>query len=235
MAVEILHEDAHLFGCVKPVGVISEDGGMPELILAQTGKKAYCVHRLDKETGGCMVYAKNGKAAALLTEIIAKHEAVKEYFCVIEGEMPEKNAELRDLLYHDKAKNKTYVVNRERKGVKEALLAYETIAVCEKDGKTLSLLKVRIFTGRSHQIRVQFASRKHPLIGDGKYGSSVKGVGMALWSFRYSFLHPVTKKNLTIQKVPPEDGAWAAFKSDIQSHMEICSGCGANACINENS
>jgi len=235
MPIEILYDDSALVGCVKPVGVISEDGGMPDLLFGQTGKRVFCVHRLDKETGGCMVYAKNGKAAALLTEIIAKHEAVKEYFCVIEGEIPEKQGVLRDLLYHDKAKNKTYVVARERKGVKEAVLNYETMGVCEKDGKKLSLLKVRIFTGRSHQIRVQFASRKHPLAGDGKYGSSVKGIHTALWSFRYSFAHPITKKDVCISKMPPADGVWAAFEKELHSHMEICSPGDGNSCMNENS
>lgn len=220
MDIEILFENKNLIGCVKPAGVISEDGGMPDLLSEKTGGRVFCVHRLDRETGGCMVYAKNGKAAALLTELIAGHRAEKEYLCVVEGAPDEKTGTYRDLLFHDKIKNKTYVVNRMRKGVKEAELDYEVLKEKELRGKKLSLVHVTIKTGRSHQIRVQFASRKMPVYGDTRYASTVKGEGLHLWSARYSFTDPFTEERIVLQKRPPREGAWAAFEEEIYSHME---------------
>lgn len=219
--VEILYEDKNLIGCVKPAGVISEEGGMPELLAEKTGARVFCVHRLDKETGGCMVYAKNGKAAALLSMLISGHEAQKEYLLVAEGSPEEKTATLRDLLFHDKGKNKTYVVKRERKGVKEAEMDYRVLGEKEIDGRKLSLVSAKIKTGRSHQIRVQFASRKMPLYGDARYGSSVKNAPLALWSAKYTFQNPFTDARVEIKKRPPGEGIWAAFEEEIQSHMEI--------------
>ncbi|MBR3927852.1 MAG: RluA family pseudouridine synthase [Clostridia bacterium] len=216
MDIEILYEDKFLLACVKPVGVLSEDGGMPDLLSNQlNAKRIYCVHRLDRDVGGVMIFAKDGKTAALLSEAISAHKAKKEYLLICENAPAENAGTMKDLLYHDKQKNKTYVVKKARKGVKDALLDYETLASDAESG--MSLVKATLKTGRSHQIRVQFASRKMPLIGDGKYGSGIKTPKIALWSFRYAFLHPVTGETIVAQKTPPIENQWTAFDKTIQT------------------
>ena len=214
MDIEILYEDKYLVACIKPVGIVSEDGGLPDkLALQMNAKRIYCVHRLDKDVGGVMIYAKDGKTAALLSEAISAHKAKKEYLLLCQG-APEENAgTLFDLLFHDKQKNKTYVVKKERKGVKDAQLDYEVI---DKSAElSVSLVKATLKTGRSHQIRVQFASRKMPLVGDAKYGSSIKSPRIALWSFRYTFIHPVTGETITAEKKPPMENTWIAFENAL--------------------
>ncbi|MBQ9854728.1 MAG: RluA family pseudouridine synthase [Clostridia bacterium] len=216
MDIEILYEDAYLVACVKPAGMLSEDGGMPDALSGQlNAKRIFCVHRLDKDVGGVMIYAKDGKTAALLSEAIAAHRAKKEYLLICQGVPQAKEGTLTDLLYHDKQKNKTYVVSRERKGVKDAALDYEVVRY--DDESDLSLVKALLKTGRSHQIRVQFASRKMPLAGDMKYGSKIKKSRIALWSYRYSFRHPITGEDMTFAKTPPMEDPWTAFEKDILS------------------
>ena len=205
--MHILFEDPSLLVCEKPAGVLSEEGGMPELLREATGaKEICCVHRLDRETGGLMVYAKTKQAAAELSAAIAAGKLEKEYLAVVQGR-PEPAGTLRDLLYRDQAKNKSYVVQRMRRGVREAELSYRLLA--EREG--LSLLRVRLVTGRSHQIRVQFASRGMPLVGDGKYGSAWRDRGLALWSTALSFPHPVTGEALRRELPPPADWPWSLF------------------------
>lgn len=210
--MEILYEDKFIIVCVKDAGVLSESGGMPELLKESTGAKdIFCVHRLDKDVGGVMVYAKTSRAAGKLSAAIARKDLRKEYLAVVEGQVPEWGT-MRDLLFHDVRRNKTYVVNRERKGVKEALLDYRTLS--SADG--LSLVYITLFTGRSHQIRVQFASRKMPLAGDGKYGSSHRSLPLGLWSYSLTFPHPVTGKTMFFKKSPPCLSPWDKFDiSDI--------------------
>ena len=205
--MEILYEDKFIIVCVKAPGILSESGGMPELLKESTGAKdIFCVHRLDKDVGGVMVYAKTQKAAAKLSASVAGKELRKEYLAVVEGPVPESGT-MRDLLFHDVRKNKTYVVDRERKGVKEALLDYRNAGFA--DG--LSLVYITLFTGRSHQIRVQFASRKMPLAGDGKYGSRYRELPLGLWAYSLSFPHPVTGKIMRFQKSPPKLPPWDRF------------------------
>ena len=208
--MNILYEDRSLILCEKPAGVLSEEGGMPELLRDALGtQEIYCVHRLDRETGGLMVYAKTKQAAAALSRTIADGGLQKEYLAVAEGETPV-NGTLRDLLYRDAAKNKSYVVKRMRRGVREAELSYERLAFREG----LSLLRVRLKTGRSHQIRVQFASRGFPLVGDIKYGSKVRDADLALWSTRLSLPHPGSGETLCRELPPPESWPWTLF-SDL--------------------
>ena len=208
--MKILYQDRALVLCEKPAGVLSEEGGMPELLRDALGtQEIYCVHRLDRETGGLMVYAKTKQAAAALSRTIADGGLQKEYLAVAEGETPV-NGTLRDLLYRDAAKNKAYVVTRTRRGVREAELSYERLAF--RDG--LSLLRVRLKTGRSHQIRVQFASRGFPLVGDKKYGSKVRDADLALWSTRLSLPHPGSGEILSSELPPPESWPWTLF-SDL--------------------
>ena len=182
---------------------------MPELLRAATGsEEIYCVHRLDRETAGLMVYAKTKRAAAALSAAISARELKKEYRAVVQGEPPE-NGELCDLLYRDAGKNKSYVVKRLRRGVREARLRYETLGRCEG----LSLLLVRLDTGRSHQIRVQFASRGFPLVGDTKYGSAHREAKLALFASALAFPHPITGEAMRFEAEPPESWPWTLFKT----------------------
>ena len=189
----IVFEDSQILVCRKPAGVVSEDGGLPALLKEQRGlPELYCVHRLDRETSGLMVYAKTGRAAAALSAAIAAREMRKEYLAVVPGEAPAAG-EWRDLLYRDRQKNKSYVVKRTRRGVREAVLRFETLA---RQGG-FCLVRIELETGRSHQIRVQFASRGFPLVGDGKYGSErenrvygEKGQALCSWKLKFAFTTP---------------------------------------------
>ena len=203
----IVFEDSQILVCRKPVGVSSEDGGLPELLKEQRGlRELYCVHRLDRETSGLMVYAKTGRAAAALSEAIAARAMHKEYLAVVSGETPAAG-EWRDLLYRDRQKNKSYVVKRMRRGVREAVLRFETL---ERRGG-FSLVRIALETGRSHQIRVQFASRGFPLVGDGRYGSAERSCPPALFAAALSFPHPVTGESLHFTAEPPSDYPWTLF------------------------
>ena len=209
----IVFEDRHLIVCRKPAGVLSEEGGMPELLKATTGaKEIFCVHRLDRETAGLMVYARTKRAAAALSAAIGAGALGKEYLAVVPGDTPD-GGELRDLLYRDAQKNKSYVVRRMRRGVREAVLRYETVA--RREG--LSLLRIRLETGRSHQIRVQFSSRGFPLVGDIRYGSAYRDAPLALYAAALSFPHPATGETLAFESVPPAVWPWTVFQNDIKT------------------
>ncbi len=184
--IEILFENSSFLVCIKPVGVPSQCDGAEDavkLLREQTGGEIYPVHRLDTAVGGTMIFAKSKKSAAFLSKEIAEKRFEKIYLAVAEGIPEEKEGCFEDLLFRDKRKNKSFVVKRERKGVRQASLDYRVLG--EADGK--SLVSIRLNTGRSHQIRVQFASRKMPLVGDGKYGSRDNGCNIALWSNKVGF------------------------------------------------
>ena len=201
----ILYRDASVAVCVKPAGVDSQNG-MRALLEAQTGKPVFCVHRLDREVGGVMVYALSPASAAALSRAITAGTLEKEYFAVCEGVPSPEEGTMRDLLYHDAAKNKSYVVKRPRRGVREALLSY---TVAETAG-SLSLVRIRLHTGRTHQIRVQFASRGVPLAGDARYGAKTRG-GIALWSHSLAFPHPESGETLRFTAPPPDAPPWTLF------------------------
>ena len=209
--LEILFADAHIVVCLKPSGVLSQDAGersMPDLLRKQLSvADVYTIHRLDREVGGVMVYALNQKSAAFLSRAVQERKLEKQYLAVLRG-VPEKQADiLEDFVYHDKMKNKTYVVKRARKGVKDAKLDYE---VCGVEGER-AMVRVNLHTGRTHQIRVQFASRGLPLVGDGKYGGKEAGVSLGLWSCRIAFPHPTTGKMMVFEHQPPEAEPWIKF------------------------
>mgnify|MGYP000089073099 CR=1 FL=1 len=169
--IEILKETARYLVCVKPIGIAAQGTqaeAMPQLLSEQLGCDIFPVHRLDQTVGGIMVYAKTVQEAARLTQAMGQGQMQKTYLAVLTGCPAEKAGTLEDLLFHDRVKNKTYVVKRMRGGVKQAKLHYEILA--RQDG--LSLVRIRLETGRTHQIRVQFASRGLPLLGDGKYGTN---------------------------------------------------------------
>lgn len=207
--IKILYEDKHLLLCVKPAGMPSQ----PDLastedclsILAEKYPNVRLVHRLDVPTGGVMVYAKNAKAAGKLSQLFQMHDVngekgmAKTYLAVLPSPPDFEEGELCDFLFHDKQKNKSFVADSARKGVKEARLIWKKLAV-DDEGKTL--ISVTLLTGRTHQIRVQFASRGYPLCGDGRYGSRYKCPNIALWSYRISFVHPINGKQITAQSAP---------------------------------
>lgn len=204
--MKILYEDKDIVVCIKERGILSQAGKQGErtmliLLEEETGGEVYPVHRLDREVGGVMVYARNKKSAAHLSQQVSDRTMEKEYLAVVGGVPEEKTGILEDLLYFDKSKNKSFTVKKERRGVKKASLGYTVLG--EKDG--LSLVHVLLHTGRTHQIRVQFASRKMPLVGDRRYGSKRESRNIALWSYRISFVHPVTKERMTFEEMPTEE------------------------------
>ena len=160
----ILFSDRDLAVCIKPVGLDSE-AEVPMALKEQLGGEIYTIHRLDKNVGGVMVYARNKKAAATLSKCIQEGTMVKEYLAMVHGTPPE-SGDWEDLLWKDSRQNKVFVVKRQRAGVKKARLEYHLLSADSK-----SLVRIRLHTGRSHQIRVQFSSRGFPLVGDHKYGS----------------------------------------------------------------
>lgn len=207
MKKDVLYEDESLLVCIKPVGVDSQEG-MRELLKERLGVESFCVHRLDREVGGLMVFAKTPAAAAGLSAAIARRDVQKEYLAVFSGSIQPQEGVLRDLLFRDTAKNKSYVVKRRRKGVREAELEYRLLDQAEG----LCLVRVKLHTGRSHQIRVQFASRGLPLLGDRKYGSREQGCTIALWSCRLSFPHPGSGEALDFIALPEAAYPWTAFE-----------------------
>ena len=217
--MKILYSDEHLIAAVKPYGVLSEfdekKQNMPALLRDMTGDTVYPVHRLDRTTQGVMVFAKTKEAAKRLSALIAQGKLVKTYLAVVQGVPEHPFAELRDLLFFDRRKNKSYVVKRERKGVKEARLRYETLDKADYEGISVSLLRIRLLTGRTHQIRVQFASRRLPLAGDRRYGSTLALDNIALCSAELSFRHPFTgeKMSFTYQ---PHDSIFERFNTTRQ-------------------
>ena len=212
MEAEILYRDSALAVCLKRPGLLSEEGGMPALLREALGGEIYCVHRLDKAVGGVMVYARTKEASAALSAAAARGALEKEYLAVVQGVPTEERGTLRDLLYHDAARNKSYVVTRARRGVREAVLDYRLLGSAAYEGAALSALRIVLHTGRSHQIRVQFASRGLPLVGDGKYGASLRGGALALWSASLGFPHPLTGEKLRFSAPPPEAFPWDLFK-----------------------
>ena len=205
--LKILYEDAHLVICCKPVGVLSEDSEsgrcMPQLLrehyLAQGQKTPYIatVHRLDKITGGVMVFSRRREVTGKLTAAVQAHELVKEYLAVLRGHPQEPAATLTDLLFRDAGHNKSYVVRRPRKGVREASLEYRELSRTEE----LSLVRVRLHTGRTHQLRVHCAHRLGlgtPIVGDSLYGHPADR--LYLHAEAITFRHPATGKEMTFER-----------------------------------
>ena len=178
--MEILYSDKQIVACIKPVGQDSEHD-MPQMLKEALGGDVFPIHRLDKNVGGVMVYARTKKAAAQLSQLIQEGLFVKEYVAQVHGTVPE-SGDWQDLLFKDSRKNKVFVVKRQRAGVKDARLEFTRL-----QGGETSVVRIRLHTGRSHQIRVQFASRGFPLVGDHKYGSRDETTAPMLYSCRITF------------------------------------------------
>ncbi len=179
-SVSLLHLDSQFLVCLKPVGLDSEHR-LPDELKQAVGGDIYPLHRLDTNVGGVMVFARTQRAAAELSAAIARGDMVKEYRAMVHGTPPESGV-WEDLLWKDSRQNKVFVVRRMRKGVRQAKLSFTRLS----SGPT-SAVHIRLYTGRSHQIRVQFASRGFPLVGDHKYGARDRTDLPMLWCCRIRF------------------------------------------------
>ena len=221
--IRILYRDDQLLVCEKPVGISSESPGLPDLVNDQTGLKTYPAHRLDRGTGGVCILALSSRICGLLQTLFRDGKVDKDYFAVVCGRPETDRGCYTDLLFHDRRQNKTFIARQMRKGVKEASCEWTVIHSVTREDQVLSLIHVRIHTGRTHQIRIQFASRGLPLAGDRKYGSPVKGKNPALWAGCISFPHPVqSSMSVRASSVPPSEFPWNCFPEEAYDCV-ICS------------
>ena len=207
--MKIIHQTAEYVVVCKAAGEDSEHD-LPGLLAEQNGDQAadyYVVHRLDKAAAGLLVLARDRQTAGELSRQLTENRLRKSYLCVVPGVPEPASGEMQDLLYKDKMKQKMFPVKRKRAGVKEALLTYRVL----ETQAPLALVEVELKTGRFHQIRCQFAARKLPLVGDGKYGSRVRSPHLALFCRTLSFYDPKEKKELCFTAAPPAESPWMAF------------------------
>lgn len=225
MKIKILYEDNHLLVVEKPVNMLVQaDKTKDEDLLTKLKeyiKKEYnkpgavflsLVHRLDRPVGGAIVYAKTSKAASRLSDQLRRRVIEREYLAIVRGSVNKNQARLENYLLKDNKRNEVSIVKSNIKGSQKAILGYKKLA----NKRDLSLLKVKLETGRSHQIRVQLAGIGHPLYGDQKYGSKVNKVGeqIALWSHKLTFKHPTKNELIEVISNPPNTKPWNEFKLD---------------------
>ena len=206
--MELVYVDEDILVCLKPARVLSTDepGGVPDLCREALGDPkadVRTVHRLDRVVAGLMVLARNARSASELSRQIREDEFEKEYQAVVHGQAEEK-ATLWDLLGRDKARRMTFVATEPAKGVQEAVLDYWLLA----QNDDVSRVQIRLHTGRTHQIRVQFASRNMPLVGERKYSELNDPCEIALWSCRLAFTHPKTGERMEFTHEPPNEFPW---------------------------
>ena len=215
MEVKIIYENTDFIVCEKPTGMLtlpseSDEKSLIDIISEQIGKKLlYPVHRLDRMTGGLVVFAKHKRAASELSVIFAEHKNEKQYFCVVHGIPEKEERSYTDLLFADKKANKAYITDKARKGVKEARLSYRLLQTRRHKEKEISLLEVSLYTGRMHQIRAQLSHHGHPLLGDGKYGSKENSCSVALHAYRLAFSY---NGDFEFFSHPSEDFPWCLFE-----------------------
>ncbi|MDO5545163.1 MAG: RluA family pseudouridine synthase [Eubacteriales bacterium] len=215
--MELLYVDGQIVVCIKPARVLSTDepGGLPELVrqaLGDPGADIRTVHRLDRVVSGVMVLARTAAAASELSRQVRENEFQKEYLAVLHGTPKTPKGTLTDLLYRDKARRMTMVAREPGKGVQEAVLDYRVLG----NAAGLSKVAVQLHTGRTHQIRVQFASRGLPLVGERKYSELDDPCEIALWSHKIGFTHPQTGKRVEFSQEPPCTEPWTLFYTDIR-------------------
>ena len=206
--MELIYQDRDILVCIKPARVLSTDepGGLPDLCreaLSDPKADVRTVHRLDRVVSGLMVLARNAASASELSRQIRENEFEKEYMAVVHG-CPEQQGTLRDLLGRDKARKMTFVASDPAKGVQEAVLHYQL----RNTANGFSKVRIQLETGRTHQIRVQFASRGMPLVGERKYSELDDPCEIALWSCRLAFRHPRTGVSMEFTHEPPEAYPW---------------------------
>ena len=220
--IEILHKSKDFIVCVKPQGIPSQsdttnDEDMTSLLSTQLkeineNNDIFVVHRLDRATGGIMLYARNKNAAAEFSRLVSEKDGFeKHYITVVSGAPKTENGNMSDYLFKDSAQKKAFVVKNDRKGAKLASLDYEVAKTVKYDEKTFSLLKIKLNTGRFHQIRAQLSSRGMPIYGDGKYGSREKAPNFALWAVKLCFTYK--GKSFEFEKQPDFNTVpWNLFK-----------------------
>lgn len=222
--LNVIYEDNHIIVVEKPVNIPSQGDKTGDIdmltIIKSYIKEKYnkpgevylgLVHRLDRPTGGVMVFARTSKAAARLSEAIRDKKFHKKYLAIVDGKMEKDKGSMRDFLLKNEKTNTSKVVKEGTKNSKEAILDYEVVKY--NDEINMSVVKVDLHTGRHHQIRVQFASRGHSLSGDQKYGTRGRGKQLALWAYSLSFSHPTTKEELTFEVYPEIIGSWKILES----------------------
>jgi 23S rRNA pseudouridine1911/1915/1917 synthase len=229
--IPILFEDNHILVVVKPVNMPTQedDSRDPDLLSVLKADLKHrhhkpgnvylgLVHRLDRPVGGVMVFAKTSKAASRLSDAVRTRHFDKTYIAVVHGKPKQPQDTLVHWLYKDTKTNTVTVVKEGKPDAKEAILDYQTIGA--EDG--LSLLKVKLRTGRPHQIRVQFAAIGCPLYGDQRYGSTVNKPGqqLALWSTRLGFEHPTLKEAVRFISLPNEQYPWLLWSELISNLPE---------------
>lgn len=215
--MDILYQDKRVLVAIKPAGVLSTDepGGMPELLRAELGDPKACVrtvHRLDRVVSGVMVFARSRVASSLLSQQVRERTFEKEYLAVVRGRPEAASGTLRDLLLRDRSTQMTKVVDNPEKDAQEAVLDYTVLG--ERQG--LSLVRVQLHTGRTHQIRVQFSSRGLPLVGDRKYGVPGDDCAIALWSAAVAFTHPESGARMRFAQLPPTAYPWDLFAAELE-------------------
>ena len=235
--MRVLYEDDDLIVCEKEPGVLSQpdvSGEGEDMLSLLRGhlarpndkKEPYVglVHRLDRGVGGVMVFAKNERANAALSTAVAERRVIKQYLAVVHGCPDEREGVLKDLLYKDSARGKSFVVDRERRGVKTASLAFRVLAT-RRDTPygEVSLVQIRLHTGRTHQIRVQFSSRGYPLVGDGKYGARDHSRAIGLYSYRLTLPHPRRRGETVDVSALPSESPFDLF-GNIQPEESLPSG-----------
>ncbi len=229
---EIVFEDNHLLVAVKPVNMPTQADAtgdrdfltwLKEYLKIRHQKPGNVflglIHRLDRPVGGIMVFAKTSKAAGRLSEQVRDRQFHKSYLAVVHGSPANPAGRLRHYLFKDQGLNRVAVVPATTPGAKEAVLDYQTMATAAG----MTLVKVNLLTGRSHQIRVQFAAIGHPLYGDQKYGADRNRPGqqIALWSAGLAFAHPVTKQGLSFQSLPPRQFPWVTYDVEVVTLGEV--------------
>lgn len=221
--LRIIYEDNHIIVVEKKPNIPSQSDKTGDIdmltIVKEYIKEKYnkpgnvylgLVHRLDRPVGGIMIFAKTSKAASRLSNQVREKIFKKEYLAVVDGEFEQKKGTLRDYLYKDERNNISKVVKKEKKNAKLASLDYEVLKY--NNVKNLSLVKINLHTGRHHQIRVQLANFNHSIFGDQKYGTRGKGKQIALWAYKLTIIHPITKEEMEFTDFPESVGTWCIVK-----------------------
>ncbi len=217
--LNVIYEDNHIIVVEKMVNIPSQGDKTGDVDMLSSIKdylrekyqkpgNVYLglIHRLDRPVGGVMVFAKTSKAAARLSEQVREKAFQKEYLVVVNGKMESQKGEWNDWLFKNERANMSKVVPEGTKNAKQASLEYEVLKYNEEIN--LSVVRVKLHTGRHHQIRVQFSSRGHSIYGDQKYGGRGHGKQIALWAYRLTIFHPITKEEMTFQVLPEINGTW---------------------------
>ena len=225
--LKVIYEDNHVIVVEKPVNIPSQGDKTGDVdmltIIKEYLKEKYqkpgdaylgLVHRLDRPTGVVMVFAKTSKAAARLSEQVREKQIHKKYLCIVDGKLEKEEDRWTDFLQKNEKTNTSKVVSKTAKNAKEAILEYKVLKYEEEIN--LSVVEVDLYTGRHHQIRVQFASRGHSLYGDQKYGTRGRGKQLALWAYELSFVHPTTKEQLVFHSIPEKTKSWKILEGIIE-------------------